>query len=100
MLRMRASSGRMLRLRGGRAPVPAAAELAETTETAGTPKMPEMDIANIAKFDNWDHRECAVENKQEWKDYMDKFLKENPEIGAQIPKKIHQIWIGPKQPVS
>ena len=51
MLRMRASSGRMLRLRGGRAPVPAAAELAETTETAGTPKMPEMDIANIAKFD-------------------------------------------------
>ena len=57
-----------------------------------------MDIANIAKFNNWDHRECAVENKQEWKDYMETFLKENPNIGAKIPKKIHQIWIGPKQP--
>lgn len=26
---------------------------------------------------------------------MDKFLKTNP---GNIPKKIHQIWVGPKQP--
>ena len=93
----------MLRLRGGKAPAPvpvAVSPAAEPEVAAAEAKLPEMDIANIAKFDNWDHRECAVENKQEWKDYMDKFLKENPEIGDKIPKKIHQIWIGPKQPVS
>ena len=61
-------------------------------------ELPTMNIADIAKFNNWDHRECAVANKDEWKDYMDRFLQENPGIGNKIPKKIHQIWIGPKQP--
>ena len=61
-------------------------------------ELPTMNIADIAKFNNWDHRECAVANKDEWKDYMDRFLQENPGIGTKIPKKIHQIWIGPKQP--
>lgn len=76
------------------------ASLAAKPQSIEETQLPEMTIANIAKFDNWDHRECAVENKQEWKDFMDKFLKDNPDVGAKIPKKIHQIWIGPKQPVS
>ena len=60
--------------------------------------LPEMHIDNIAKMDNWDHRECSVANKAEWKTFMSAFLAQNPGIGEHIPKKIHQIWIGPKQP--
>ena len=32
--------------------------------------LPEMHIDNIAKMDNWDHRECSVANKAEWKTFM------------------------------
>ena len=56
---------------------------------------PEVDVHNIAKFNNWDHRECCVGNAQQWRDFMAEFLKEEKD---DIPKIIHQIWIGPKQP--
>jgi hypothetical protein len=28
---------------------------------------PTVIVGNIAKFNNWDHRECCVENAQEWR---------------------------------
>ncbi len=28
---------------------------------------PSVIVGNIAKFNNWDHRECCVENAQEWR---------------------------------
>ena len=36
-----------------------------------------------------------VTNAHEWKEYMHEFIKQDL---PDIPKKIHQIWIGPKQP--
>uniref|UniRef100_A0A6U5AHR0 Alpha 1,4-glycosyltransferase domain-containing protein n=1 Tax=Hemiselmis andersenii TaxID=464988 RepID=A0A6U5AHR0_HEMAN len=58
-------------------------------------RLPDVDVHNIAKFDNWDHRECCVGNAHQWKDYMNEFLTKPK---ADIPKKMHQIWIGPKVP--
>ena len=58
-------------------------------------RLPDVDVHNIAKFNNWDHRECCVGNAQQWREYMDEFLKKPK---ADIPKKIHQIWIGHKAP--
>jgi len=57
--------------------------------------LPDVRVDNIAKFNNWDHRECCVGNAHEWKEYMHEFIKQDL---PDIPKKIHQIWIGPKQP--
>ena len=67
-----------------------------TSQVREAPKpLPEVRVDDIAKFNNWDHRECHVGNAHEWKEYMNEFIsKELPDI----PKKIHQIWIGPKQP--
>lgn len=65
------------------------------TEREKVIPLPEVDVHNIAKFQNWDHQECCVGNAQQWRDYMGEFLKRPKD---DIPKKIHQIWIGPKQP--
>ena len=39
---------------------------------------PPVKVANVAKFNNWDHRECSVENAQEWQDFMKEFLSKAP----------------------
>lgn len=57
---------------------------------------PKLDVGPIGEFNHWDRRECRVQNPDEWKrccvDYMSS-------IGsAAIPKVIHQIWVGPKEP--
>lgn len=57
---------------------------------------PKLDVGPIGEFNHWDRRECRVQNPEEWKrccvDYMSS-------IGsAAIPKVIHQIWVGPKEP--
>lgn len=85
---------RRIVIRGGGPPVIKVLNL-EAKEAPKIQRLPDVRVDNIAQFDNWDHRECCVGNAQEWRDYMDHFLKqERPEI----PKTIHQIWIGPKQP--
>lgn len=58
---------------------------------------PELHIAPIGAYNHWDRRECAVTNAAEWKARCERYSKE---LGgpAEIPKVIHQIWIGPKEP--
>jgi hypothetical protein len=58
---------------------------------------PRLEIAPIGAFNHWDRRECAVANPQEWRDRCTKYMKD---IGgtAHIPKVIHQIWVGPREP--
>ena len=95
-----------LRVRGGADPAAGAASAAppssgmkvlkmEVKEAPKIQRLPDVRVDNIAKFENWDHRECCVGNAQEWRDYMGEFVKRDL---PDIPKIIHQIWIGPKQP--
>ncbi|CAJ1385748.1 unnamed protein product, partial [Effrenium voratum] len=59
---------------------------------------PSLVIEPIGSFNHWDRRECAVANPEEWKAVCSKYQKEVLKGKAQIPKVIHQIWIGPKEP--
>eukprot|EP00435_Cladocopium_sp_Y103_P073546 s111_g44.t1 len=59
---------------------------------------PLLDVGPIGSFNHWDRRECAVQNKDAWKAVSEKYQKEVLKGNAQIPKVIHQIWIGPKEP--
>jgi hypothetical protein len=54
-------------------------------------------VSAISKFDNWDKRECAVdpENVGYWKKEVASYLANSP---PEIPKHIHQIWIGTREP--
>jgi len=58
---------------------------------------PQLQIDPIGRYNHWDRRECAVANPGEWRDRCAKYMKD---IGgtADIPKVIHQIWVGPKEP--
>jgi len=58
---------------------------------------PELKIDPIGAFNHWDRRECAVGNGDEWRARCDRYMKD---LGgkADIPKVIHQIWIGPREP--
>lgn len=58
---------------------------------------PQLDISPIGAFNHWDRRECAVCNPDAWRAQCEKYMKD---IGgtAYIPKVIHQIWVGPKEP--
>jgi hypothetical protein len=58
---------------------------------------PELKIEPIGAFNHWDRRECAVQNGDQWRARCERHIKE---IGgkADIPKMIHQIWIGPREP--
>jgi len=58
---------------------------------------PKLQVGPIGSFNHWDRRECAVGNAEEWRDRCAKYMEE---IGgtADIPKVIHQIWVGPKEP--
>ncbi|CAJ1337075.1 unnamed protein product [Effrenium voratum] len=59
---------------------------------------PSLVIEPIGSFNHWDRRECAVANPEEWKAVCSKYQQEVLKGKAQIPKVIHQIWIGPKEP--
>lgn len=52
-------------------------------------------ISAISRYDNWDHRECAVDNAEYWKSEVATYLKGSP---PSIPKVVHQIWIGEREP--
>lgn len=58
---------------------------------------PELKIEPILAFNHWDRRECAVTNGAEWQARCERYMKD---LGgaAEIPKVIHQIWIGPREP--
>eukprot|EP00928_Gymnodinium_smaydae_P088273 TRINITY_DN72386_c0_g1_i1.p1 TRINITY_DN72386_c0_g1~~TRINITY_DN72386_c0_g1_i1.p1 ORF type:complete len:865 (-),score=147.00 TRINITY_DN72386_c0_g1_i1:245-2839(-) len=60
-------------------------------------RYPKLDVGPIGSFNHWDRRECAVKNPQEWKDACTKYMK-GLKGNADIPKVIHQIWIGPREP--
>ena len=51
-------------------------------------------LSAISQYDNWDRRECAVANVAEWKSMVSRYVRCMPDI----PKVIHQIWIGPREP--
>uniref|UniRef100_A0A7S1AG96 Alpha 1,4-glycosyltransferase domain-containing protein n=1 Tax=Noctiluca scintillans TaxID=2966 RepID=A0A7S1AG96_NOCSC len=53
---------------------------------------PQLIIQPICEFDHWDRQECAVQNTEEWRQ-----LCTHQRRGV-IPKLLHQIWIGPKEP--
>lgn len=58
---------------------------------------PELKVGPIGAYNHWDRRECAVINPEDWKARCAKYMKD---LGgkADIPKVIHQIWVGPKEP--
>jgi len=60
---------------------------------------PELKIEPIGKFDHWDRRECAIpeDNAKLWRNKCEEYM---ASLGgnAEIPKVIHQIWIGPREP--
>ena len=59
--------------------------------------VPSVRVDCIAKHDNWDARECAVANALEWRQRVLDFI-DSHGGRAQIPKHIHQIWIGTREP--
>jgi len=58
---------------------------------------PELQVGPIGSYNHWDRRECAVMNPGEWKAACEKYMKDLGGV-AEIPKVIHQIWIGPREP--
>eukprot|EP00927_Polykrikos_kofoidii_P071237 TRINITY_DN67532_c0_g1_i1.p1 TRINITY_DN67532_c0_g1~~TRINITY_DN67532_c0_g1_i1.p1 ORF type:complete len:390 (+),score=46.64 TRINITY_DN67532_c0_g1_i1:94-1263(+) len=56
---------------------------------------PPLDIHPIGWYNHWDTRECAVQNAAEWIDVCEKHVRAGE---MEIPKIIHQIWIGPEEP--
>lgn len=61
------------------------------------PDVPTVRIDDLARFDNWDKRECAVSNADEWRALATAFVEDHGDV-APIPKHIHQIWIGDREP--
>ncbi|CAE7942699.1 unnamed protein product [Symbiodinium sp. KB8] len=59
---------------------------------------PPLEISPIGSYNHWDRRECAVANAEAWKGECSRYQKAVLKGKAQIPKVIHQIWIGPKEP--
>ncbi|CAE8666188.1 unnamed protein product, partial [Polarella glacialis] len=57
----------------------------------------ELQVGPIGSYNHWDRRECAVGNPEEWRARCAKYMKDISG-SADIPKVIHQIWVGPKEP--
>jgi len=60
-------------------------------------QFPKLDVSPIGSFDHWDRRECAVANPDEWRQSCKTYMEDLGGV-ANIPKVIHQIWVGPKEP--
>ncbi|OLP82875.1 putative glycosyltransferase [Symbiodinium microadriaticum] len=58
---------------------------------------PKLDVSPIGSFNHWDRRECAVQNADEWRQCCREYM-ESLGGTAAIPRVIHQIWVGPKEP--
>lgn len=54
-------------------------------------------LSDVNHFDIWDRRECAVADASLWKTACQNY-KQTPEFRSGIPRHIHQIWIGARQP--
>eukprot|EP00183_Erythrolobus_madagascarensis_P005548 CAMPEP_0185843942 /NCGR_PEP_ID=MMETSP1354-20130828/297_1 /TAXON_ID=708628 /ORGANISM="Erythrolobus madagascarensis, Strain CCMP3276" /LENGTH=863 /DNA_ID=CAMNT_0028543537 /DNA_START=60 /DNA_END=2651 /DNA_ORIENTATION=- len=72
-------------------------EVMEEKRTVNVPD--DVEVVDIAAFNNWDARECRVGNADAWKAAIREYLELNNSAGqAPIPRHIHQIWVGPKEP--
>jgi len=58
---------------------------------------PKLEVGPIGSFNHWDRRECAVGNPEAWRARCKRYMKDIGGV-ADIPKVIHQIWVGPKEP--
>ncbi|KAI0563539.1 Glycosyltransferase [Gracilaria domingensis] len=54
-------------------------------------------LIDVNRFDIWDRRESAVANAHAWKAACEEY-KSSSEFKSGIPLKMHQIWIGSRQP--
>jgi len=61
-------------------------------------KFPPVEVGNIGKFNHWDRRECEVANKDAWRQCCETYMQKTLKGAADIPKMIHMIWVGPKEP--
>lgn len=59
---------------------------------------PELKIDPIGAYNHWDRRECAVTNAADWQARCETYMKDISVNNVGIPKVIHQIWIGPREP--
>lgn len=64
--------------------------------TAG-PTLNDLLLHDVNRHDIWDRRESAVGNAHVWKSFCDQY-KSSKHFHDGIPHKIHQIWIGTRQP--
>jgi len=62
---------------------------------------PELEVAPIGAFNHWDRRECAVPEHSAalWRAKCAEHVEAMGGKGnIEIPRVIHQIWIGPREP--
>jgi len=64
----------------------------------GASNLPDITLSCIGRHKHWDPKECAVLNVKEWQDATESYCEHYGKFGLVIPKHIHQIWIGPKEP--
>eukprot|EP00930_Biecheleria_cincta_P081160 TRINITY_DN6989_c0_g1_i1.p1 TRINITY_DN6989_c0_g1~~TRINITY_DN6989_c0_g1_i1.p1 ORF type:complete len:625 (-),score=73.05 TRINITY_DN6989_c0_g1_i1:97-1971(-) len=58
---------------------------------------PKLVVTPIGSYNHWDRRECAVGNPEDWRASCAKYMKDIGGV-AEIPKVMHMIWVGPKEP--
>lgn len=73
-----------------------AAFVAQESQEAS--KLPDIALSCIGRHNHWDPRECAVQNFKEWQIATERYCACYGKSGLVIPKHIHQIWVGPKEP--
>lgn len=62
-----------------------------------SPGIDDLLLVDVNIHDIWDQRESAVGNAQLWKDACTSY-KSSSHFSGGIPLKMHQIWIGSRQP--
>ena len=54
-----------------------------------------VNVTAISQHNNWDTRECAVSNVDQWRQLLFTYTKTT---STKIPRILHQIWIGDREP--
>lgn len=56
-------------------------------------------VSTIGRYDNWDARECAIDNAGTWRQRAQSFTNKgwSGQL-VEIPRVLHQIWIGDREP--
>mmetsp|Transcript_21902 Transcript_21902/g.49988 ORF Transcript_21902/g.49988 Transcript_21902/m.49988 type:complete len:845 (+) Transcript_21902:94-2628(+) len=73
-------------------------QLSPTDFEAVLAHYPPVEVSPIGGFNHWDRRECAVANKDAWRSVCENYMRNTLRGAADIPKMIHMIWVGPKEP--